>query len=63
VDLNSLINKQFEIQGVLFEGVEESKPCDWMNLAVGPGAREWLRGRGGLRARILSDGVLRLGGS
>ena len=59
VDLNSLIGKQFEIQGVRFEGVEESKPCDWMNLAFGPGARDWLKGRGGLRARILSSGMLR----
>lgn len=59
VDLNAFIGQEFEIQGVRFFGVEESKPCDWMNLAVGPGAREWLQGRGGLRARILTDGVLR----
>ena len=60
VDLNSLIGQEFEIQGVRFEGVEESKPCDWMNLALGPGARDWLKGRGGLRCRILTDGVLRI---
>ncbi|MFO1512428.1 MAG: molybdenum cofactor biosysynthesis protein [Verrucomicrobiota bacterium] len=58
-DLNALIGHEFEIQGVRFFGVEESKPCDWMNLAVGPGTRDWLKGRGGLRARILGDGVLR----
>jgi len=58
-DLNALIGQEFEVQGVRFFGVEESSPCDWMNLAVGPGAREWLKGRGGLRARILTDGVLR----
>ena len=59
-DLNALIGQEFEVQGVHFFGVEESSPCDWMNLVVGPGAREWLKGRGGLRARILTDGVLRL---
>ena len=59
VDLNALIGQEFEVQGVRFFGVEESSPCDWMNLVVGPGAREWLKGRGGLRARILTDGVLR----
>jgi MOSC domain-containing protein YiiM len=59
VDLNDLIGKQFEVQGVRFEGVEESKPCYWMNSALGPGAEEWLRGRAGLRCRILTDGVLR----
>jgi MOSC domain-containing protein YiiM len=58
-DLNAFIGRQFELQGVRFEGVEESKPCDWMNLAIGPGAREWLKGRGGLRCRILTDGTLR----
>jgi MOSC domain-containing protein YiiM len=59
VDLNSLIGSEFEVQGVRFAGVEESKPCHWMNAALGPGAEEWLRGRGGLRGRILTNGVLR----
>jgi MOSC domain-containing protein YiiM len=58
-DLNSLIGTRFEIQGVQFEGIEESKPCCWMNSALGPGAEEWMRGRAGLRARILTDGVLK----
>ncbi len=59
VDLNSLLGSQFEIQGVRFEGVAECSPCYWMNSALGAGAEEWLKGRGGLRARILTDGVLR----
>jgi MOSC domain-containing protein YiiM len=57
-ELPTLIGKQFEVQGVRFEGVEESRPCHWMNSALGPGAEEWLRGRAGLRCRILSDGIL-----
>jgi len=39
----------------------ESKPCYWMDQAVGPGAEEWLRGNGGLRAKILRDGPLAVG--
>jgi len=58
-DLPSLIGKQFEVQGVRFAGIEESKPCHWMDSALGPGAEEWLRGRGGLRCRILTDGILK----
>jgi MOSC domain-containing protein YiiM len=58
VDLNALIGVEFDIQGVRFAGVEECRPCAWMNRALGPGAEEWLKGRGGLRARILADGVL-----
>ncbi len=59
VDLNSLIGKEFEVQGVRFEGTQEAAPCHWMNEAFGPGAEKALRGFGGLRARILSDGVLK----
>ena len=58
VDLNELIGQDFEVQDVRFHGTEESRPCDWMNRAVAPGTREFLKGRGGLRAQILNDGVL-----
>lgn len=62
-DLNALIGHEFEIQGVRFAGVEECRPCHWMNDAFGdPRAESWLKGRGGLRARILTDGVLRRSG-
>ena len=59
VDLNSLIGKKFEVQGVAFEGVSECSPCHWMNQAIAPGAETALHGRGGLRAKILTDGRLR----
>ncbi|HAO80840.1 MAG TPA: molybdenum cofactor biosysynthesis protein [Verrucomicrobia subdivision 3 bacterium] len=61
-DLNSLIGATFEIQATRFEGVEESRPCCWMNTALGLGAEVWLRGRAGLRCRILTDGMLRRDG-
>jgi MOSC domain-containing protein YiiM len=58
VDLNSLVGTEFELSGVRFAGVEQCKPCYWMNSALGPGAEDWPQGRGGLRARILTDGRL-----
>jgi MOSC domain-containing protein YiiM len=58
-DLNELIGRQFELQGVLLEGMEECRPCYWMDEAFAPGTEAWLRDRGGLRCRILSDGWLR----
>lgn len=61
LELGDLIGKRFLIQGVAFQGVEECAPCVWMNQAIGPGAHQLLRGRGGLRCRILSDGKLRVG--
>ena len=62
VNLNDLVGREFEIQGITFEGTEEAKPCYWMDTAFGPGAENALQGRGGLRARILNDGELRLSG-
>ena len=59
VDLNELIGQDFEIQGVAFHGTEECRPCYWMDRAIAPGAEEFLKGRGGLRARILNDGQIR----
>ena len=61
IALNDLIGRRFTLGGVEFEGTEESRPCHWMNQVVAPGAEDWLRGRGGLRAKILTDGELRVG--
>jgi MOSC domain-containing protein YiiM len=60
VDLNTLIGQTFEIQGIQFEGTEECRPCAWMNGAFCAGAEEALRGWGGLRAKILTSGLLRI---
>lgn len=58
-DLNRLIGQKFEVQGVRFHGTEECRPCYWMDQAIAPGVEKFLKGRGGLRARILCDGELR----
>ncbi len=60
--LQEWVGREFEVQGVRFLGSEECRPCYWMDRAFAPGAEAWLRGRGGLRARILSDGTLRRDG-
>lgn len=61
IHLNALIGSRFSLGGIDFEGVSEAKPCYWMNQVVAPGAEQWLRGRGGLRAKILTDGELHAG--
>lgn len=61
LELAPLEGRRFMMQGVEFEGSGESKPCYWMDQAVAPGAEEWLRGRGGMRARITCGGLLRTG--
>ena len=59
-ELGALVGVEFEIQGSRFLGTEECRPCYWMNHAFRDERVEtWLRGRGGLRARILTDSVLK----
>jgi hypothetical protein len=58
VRLNELIGHEFAVGEVRLFGTEESRPCFWMDQAFGPGAKAALKGRGGLRARILSTGRL-----
>ncbi len=58
IDLNELFGTDFEVQGVQLQGVEECRPCYWMDEAFAPGAEKFLKGRGGLRARILNDGAI-----
>ena len=58
VRLNDLIGREFTIGDVRLFGIEESRPCFWMDHAFGPGAEAGLKGRGGLRARILTSGRL-----
>ena len=52
------IGREFDLQGIRLFAVEECRPCYWMDTAIGPGAEAWLRGRGGLRCRILTSGWL-----
>lgn len=61
VRLRDWVGKRFVFQDVEFEATEECKPCYWMDKAVANGVEEFMKMdfRGGLRAKILSDGTLR----
>jgi len=58
VDLATLVGRPFTVQGVSFVGAEECRPCYWMDGVFVPGTENWLKGRGGLRARIATSGFL-----
>ncbi|CAM3109911.1 MOSC domain-containing protein [Rariglobus hedericola] len=60
IDLNTLIGQQFTIQGITFLGTAECSPCHWMDQAFAPRAHAALKDHGGLRAKILTDGWLRV---
>jgi len=61
VNLQEWNGRRFWFQGVEFEGSQECKPCLWMDRVIAPGGEAFLKGgfRGGLRARIITSGILR----
>ncbi|MFQ5843923.1 MAG: MOSC domain-containing protein [Planctomycetota bacterium] len=52
---------RIKLGSVLVEVVEDCTPCTNMERCVGPGAEQALRGRAGVRARILDSGTITVG--
>lgn len=61
VALNHLVGRRFRIGTVLFAGVRLCEPCNHLESLTRSGVRAGLVHRGGLRAEILSDGLIRVG--
>jgi MOSC domain-containing protein YiiM len=61
VDLEQLVGRTFSVGDVVMRGVRDCPPCKYLEGLTRPGVMAALRGRGGLRADILRDGVLRVG--
>ena len=61
VRLNELVGLKFRIGEVLIEGIRLCPPCTHLDQVTGKALLKPLADRGGLRANVLSDGVLRVG--
>jgi MOSC domain-containing protein YiiM len=61
INLNALRHQQFKIGTAVFEATALCHPCVRMDQALGQGGTAAMLGYGGLCARILESGMLRIG--
>ena len=61
IDLNSLVGRRFRVGDVECLGQRLCEPCAHLERLTTPGALRALIHRGGLRADVLSDGILEQG--
>lgn len=61
VPLNHLVGKEFFVGDVLIQGTKLCEPCVHLEELTQKGVLGGLVHRGGIDARILTDGVLRVG--
>ena len=61
VPLNHLVGRTFWVGPVLMRGTRLCEPCKHLEELTRPGVLAALVHRGGLRAQILSEGVIRVG--
>ncbi|ASP38817.1 sulfurase [Bacterioplanes sanyensis] len=63
VNLLALRHQQFTVGDAVFEATALCHPCSRMDEALGPGGQAAMLGHGGLCARILKSGMVRVGDS
>jgi MOSC domain-containing protein YiiM len=59
--LNRLVDKKFKLGEVILHGIRLCEPCEYLAKRTQPEVLPGLLHRGGLRAEILSDGIIRVG--
>jgi MOSC domain-containing protein YiiM len=61
VPLNHLVGREFQIGNVKLRGLRLCEPCGHLESLTGLPVIKSLRHRGGLRAQILTQGIIRVG--
>jgi len=61
VRLNELVDKKFKVGEVTLHGIRLCEPCQYLAKRTQPEVLPGLLHRGGLRAEILSEGMIQVG--
>jgi MOSC domain-containing protein YiiM len=63
IDLNALAGREFLVGEVRIRGIRLCEPCSYLAGTTFPEVLQGLVHKGGLRAQILTEGIIRVGNS